>query len=605
MDVESGKDDQSYEDGKLVVFTNVMCIIKQHSLDKSWIRNKKESTITSQLILDKASGAIRPGRLTFILGPSGAGKTTLLKILSGRKKTGVTGSLHGTGRNVVFVEQNADLIGTLTAGETLQFAASLKLASASHRERAYAIDTVTKQLGINGVLNTRASRLSGGERKRLTVACELLTDPPIMLLDEPTSGLDAVSSMSVIRALLTVARGGRTICCVLHQPSSQLFSLADDVILMSKGRTLYAGPATDVSNIIAKAGLVCPQYYNMADYLLEVASSEQTDHSLLEREASSYSHEMRKIAKNDVKNQNEKDLIPEAEALLYPYEPPSMGYSANWFQQLRSLLWRCGVTALRDVYLTQIRLVCHVLVALLLGALYNGAGVEGSRIISNTACLFFFLLFIFFSNAMPTINSFPAEAKVVLQEHLNKWYSLPAYCASKIIVDLPIQILCSTMFVLPAWYLTSQPMEIHRLGIAWLICTLITILAQTFGLAVGAACEMKLALFIIPVTNIPILMFSEFFIPYEEMPTYLRPVALISYFRYAFDAMLETVYGFNRPDLPCNKMFCMFKNPEDYLKHLGLARNISADLTALVIWIIVLQISLLCVLSIRVYRACR
>lgn len=101
------------------------------------------------------------------------------------------------------------------------------------------------------------------------------------------------------------------------------------------------------------------------------------------------------------------------------------------------------------------------------------------------------------------------------------------------------------------------------------------------------------------------LMFSEFFIPYEEMPSYLRPFAAISYFRYAFDAMLETVYGFNRPVLPCNKVFCMFKKPDHYLNHLGLARNITHDITALIIWILVLQMALMCVLSFRVYRACR
>lgn len=109
----------------------------------------------------------------------------------------------------------------------------------------------------------------------------------------------------------------------------------------------------------------------------------------------------------------------------------------------------------------------------------------------------------------------------------------------------------------------------------------------------------------IPAANIPMLMFSEFFIPYNEMPVYLRPFALISYFRYAFAAFIETVYGFDREKLPCYKEFCMFRDPKHYLKHLQLSRDISKDFTALFLWIICLQIALVIVLKFRVYRACR
>ncbi|XP_026732379.1 ATP-binding cassette sub-family G member 4-like isoform X1 [Trichoplusia ni] len=603
MDVEAARDDISVEDGSLIVYTDIFCTVKRAR--KSWY--KRDETFDSpNAILRGASGALRPGRMTFILGPSGAGKTTLLKILAGRKKTGVTGSLYGAGRSSVLVAQDTTLIDTLTAGETLRFAASLKLPNVSHRERNNAINTVTKQLGIHDVLNTRAGRLSGGERKRLTIACELLTDPTIMLLDEPTSGLDAVSSLSVARALHTVARSGRTIACVLHQPSSQLFNTADDVIVLANGRTLYAGAIVDVPESLTRAGFICPQYYNIADYLLEIASDEHSGNlNLLEHEASSYAHEMSKIAKNDVYNGKGKELSPESEALLNPNPTPCKGYAASVCQQLNALLWRCCIGVARDVYLTQIRLLAHFMVALLLGALYHGAGAEAGRMMSNTGCLFFFLLFLFFSNAMPTIQTFPTEANVVLHEHLNKWYSLPAYCASKIIVDLPIQLLCATVFLFPAWYLTSQPLDINRMGLAWLTCALVTILAQTFGFVVGASCGMKLGLFVIPAANIPMLMFSEFFIPYREMPVYLRPFATISYFRYAFDAFLETVYGLGREKLPCHQEFCMFKDPSSHLEFLGLSRNLSADFFALVLWIVLLQIALVFVLLLRVYKSCR
>ncbi|XP_063360470.1 ATP-binding cassette sub-family G member 1-like isoform X4 [Cydia amplana] len=565
-------------------------------------RRTKRGPRDRPAILRGACGALRPGRLTFILGPSGAGKTTLLKILAKRKKAGVEGLLYGTDRNTVLVAQQASLIDTLTGKETLIFAASLKLPNATPRERENAIESVSSQLGMEGVLDTKAGQMSGGERKRLTIACELLTNPLIMLLDEPTSGLDSVSSMSVARALRDVASNGRIVACVIHQPSSNLFTSADDVILMAEGRTIYAGEIQDIPDTLAKAGYRCPQYYNMADYLLEIASGEHIGNlSYIEQEAKSYTVEMKKIAKNTVLNGNGK----EDEALLSASPAQPARLTAGLWRQLCALLWRCSIGAMRDVHLTQIRLVCHLLVALLLGALYSGAGAAADRIVTNTACLFFFLLFLFFSNAMPTVNTFPAEATVILQEHLNKWYSLTAYCMSKIIIDLPVQLLCATLFLFPAWYLTSQPMEYHRLGLAWAICVLITILAQTFGLVVGTACDVKLGMFVVPAANIPMLMFSEFFIPYHEMPPYLQPFANISYFRYAFDAFVQAAYGFEREQLPCNKIFCLFRTPKEYLVYLGLNRPFIYDIYALFIWIVLLQILFVCVLKYRVYKACR
>ncbi|XP_046962807.1 ATP-binding cassette sub-family G member 1-like isoform X2 [Vanessa cardui] len=598
MDVEVGSGDTNQIENP-IVFTDLVYKLS----GKIWFPYKRAD---EQVILKNACGAIRPGRLTFILGPSGAGKTTLLKILAGRKKTGVSGCLQGSDRNVVLVAQHATLIDTLTVQETLQFAAALKLPQKTRIERYYAMEAVSKQLGISDVFNTRAGRLSGGERKRLTIACELLTNPSILLLDEPTSGLDSVSSMSVAQALKSVARSGRIVACVIHQPSSQLFTSADDVILLANGRTLYSGANEDIPELLKRSGLVCPQYYNMADYLLEIASGEHSGNlALLEKEAITYASEMKKITDKEIQEKTVKDNSTEAEALLDSNILVVDGYNANFSQQMCALLHRGYIGALRDVHLTQIRLVCHLIVALLLGALYNGAGSEASRMISNTGCLFFFLLFLYFSNAMPTIHTFPVESTVVLQEHLNKWYYLSTYCATKIIIDLPIQLLCATIFVLPAWYLTSQPLEADRIGLAWVICALLTILAQTFGLVVGAACGVKLGLFVIPAANIPMLMFSEFFIPYHEMPSYLQPFASISYFRYAFDALMQTAYGFGRNVLPCHTVFCLFKRPEKYLDYLGLSKEFRTDVIALVIWIIILKISLMCVLKYKVYKACR
>lgn len=114
--------------------------------------------------------------------------------------------------------------------------------------------------------NTLVGHLSGGERKRLSIGVELVTNPPIMFFDEPTSGLDSVASFQVLSYLRKLARDGRLIVCVVHQPSSRLMQLFDDILVMSGGKVLYSGAQDEMLNYFQKANFACPQYYNPADF---------------------------------------------------------------------------------------------------------------------------------------------------------------------------------------------------------------------------------------------------------------------------------------------------------------------------------------------------
>lgn len=121
-------------------------------------------------------------------------------------------------------------------------------------------------LSMESGRHTLVKNLSGGERKRLSIGVELVTNPPIMFFDEPTSGLDSVASYQVITHLRKLARNGRLIVCVIHQPSSRLMNQFDDILVMSAGNVLYSGPQRDMLGCFHKAGYECPQYYNPADF---------------------------------------------------------------------------------------------------------------------------------------------------------------------------------------------------------------------------------------------------------------------------------------------------------------------------------------------------
>ena len=132
------------------------------------------------------------------------------------------------------------------------------------------------------VIGTEGLRrgISGGERKRTNVAIELVTSPALLFLDEPTSGLDSFTSLEVLKCLKELASDGRGVVCTIHQPSSDLFSLFDELLFLSEGRVAYQGPAEAAMDYFLQLGHACPENYNPADFFIKVL---HTDRALPEQ----------------------------------------------------------------------------------------------------------------------------------------------------------------------------------------------------------------------------------------------------------------------------------------------------------------------------------
>ena len=238
-------------------------------------------------ILSDTYGLVKPGECMAIMGGSGAGKTTLLDILAAKNKNGlVSGRIYVNGQGlkkedyaklIGYVDQEDQLIPTLTVYETVLNSALLRLPrTMSERSKQTRVIEVLKELRIlpikDCIVGSDFNRgISGGEKRRVSIACELVTSPSILFLDEPTSGLDSYNAKNVIDCLIGLSRDfSRVIVFTIHQPRSNIVALFDKLLLLSEGDLVYSGEMMKCNDFFALNGYQCPLGYNIADYLIDI-----------------------------------------------------------------------------------------------------------------------------------------------------------------------------------------------------------------------------------------------------------------------------------------------------------------------------------------------
>ncbi|XP_004293165.1 PREDICTED: ABC transporter G family member 13-like isoform X2 [Fragaria vesca subsp. vesca] len=510
-------------------------------------------------LLDGLTGFAEPGRIMAIMGPSGSGKSTLLDALAGRLSRNVvmTGNVQLNGKKrrldygvAAYVTQENVLLGTLTVRETITYSAHLRLpTSLTKQEVNDIVDATITDMGLQDcshrlIGNWHLRGISGGEKKRLSIALEILTKPRLLFLDEPTSGLDSAAAFFVVQILRYIAQDGRTVISSIHQPSSEVFALFDDLVLLSGGQTVYSGQANKAVEFFAKAGVPCPSRRNPSDHFLRCINSDfdkvtmNSSHNI--REVPNASEPLMNFATAEIKAM----LIEKYSRSEYATSTrikeglgveKRSGSQAKWWKQLSILTRRSFLNMSRDMGYYWVRIVIYILLSLCVGTIFYDLGTNYTSIFARGACAGFVSGFMTFMS----IGGFPSfleEMKVFHRERHNGHYGVAVFTLSNFLSSFPFLALMSTASTTITYFMVEK--DTHFSEYAFMCLDLLSAIAavESAMMIIASLVPNYLMGVIIGAGYLGIMMMTAGFfrfLPDLPKPVWRYPVSYLNYAAWA------------------------------------------------------------------------
>uniref|UniRef100_A0A6N2LL61 ABC transporter domain-containing protein n=1 Tax=Salix viminalis TaxID=40686 RepID=A0A6N2LL61_SALVM len=509
-------------------------------------------------LLSDITGAFKPGILTALMGVSGAGKTTLMDVLSGRKTGGtIEGEIRIGGYLKVqdsfarisgYCEQSDIHSPQITVEESLVYSAWLRLPPEIDAKTRISL----KLSSFDGIKDSLVgmpgdSGLSTEQRKRLTIAVELVSNPSIIFMDEPTSGLDARAAAIVMRAAKNIVETGRTVVCTIHQPSIDIFEAFDELILMKiGGRIIYSGPLGQRSSRVI-------EYFELLLQSAEAALG--VDFGQI-YEGSTLYHENEELVKQL------SSPTPGSKELHFPTRFPQNGW-----EQLKACLWKQNLSYWRSPSYNLVRIIFMACGALLFSLLYWQKGKENFlavllwrgifMIIYFSFCrkneqdlfniagsMYAFIVFFGINNCSSVLPFVATERTVLYRERFAGMYSSWAYSFAQVLVEIPYLFVQSVIYVIIAYPMIGYSLSAGKIFWSFysMFCTLLFFNYQGM-LLVSLTPNIQVAAILASFSYTMLNFFSGFVVPKPHIPKWWLWLYYICPTSWALNGMLTSQYG--------------------------------------------------------------
>ncbi|KAL5127605.1 ABC transporter G family member 36 [Glycine soja] len=577
---------------------------------------KKQGVFEERLeLLKGVSGVFRPGVLTALMGVSGAGKTTLMDVLAGRKTGGyIEGSITISGypkrqetfaRISGYCEQFDIHSPNVTVYESLLYSAWLRLPREVDRAtRKMFIEEVMELVELNSIREALVglpgeNGLSTEQRKRLTIAVELVANPSIIFMDEPTSGLDARAAAIVMRTVRNTVNTGRTVVCTIHQPSIDIFDAFDELLLLKLGgEQIYAGPlGRHCSHLIQYFEAIqgvpkIKEGYNPATWMLEVTSagteaSIKVNFTNVYRNSELYGRNKQLIQELSIPPQGSRDLHFDSQ------------YSQTLVTQCKACLWKQHLSYWRNTSYTAVRLLFTMLIALLFGIIFWDIGLKRSKeqdLFNAMGSMYAAVTFIGVQNGASVQPIIAVERTVFYRERAAGMYSALPYALAQVIIELPHILVQALMYGIIVYAMMGFDWTTSKF-LWYLFFMYFTFLYYTFyGMMTMAITPNAHVAAILSSAFYAIWsLFSGFVIPLSRIPIWWKWYYWICPVAWTLNGLVASQYGDNRDKLENGQRVEEFVKSYFGFEHdfLGLVASVVAGFSLLFAFIFAFGIKVL------------
>ncbi|XP_041921313.1 ATP-binding cassette sub-family G member 8 [Alosa sapidissima] len=519
---------------------------------------------------------VHSGQMLAVIGSSGCGKTSLLDIITCRDEGGTMTSgqvlINGTPstpslvrKSIAHVRQDDRLLPHLTVRETLAFVAKLRLPTHfSQKQRDQRVDDVIAELRLRQCANTRVGNdyvrgVSGGERRRVSIAVQLLWNPGILILDEPTSGLDSFTAHNLVITLSRLAQGNRLVLLSVHQPRSDIFQLFDLVVLLAAGSPVYCGPAQDMVSYFTSLGHPCPRLCNPSDYYVDLIS---IDRRSAEREAECLDQARVLAAQFVEKVRGTHDFVWKSQDSASPSparRSPTRSSSGSAEQvitvsnnkdrlpgpldQFTILFRRQVYNDYRDLVTLLVHGLESLLMSLLIGFLYYGAGPDKLNTQDTVALLYMIGALTPFAVVLDVIAKCHSERAMLYHELEDGMYSVTSYFFAKIVGELPEHCVFTLVYGVPIYWLAGMNEAVDRFFLNFLLVWLMVYCSRAMALFVAATFPtLQTSAFMGNAFFTVFYLTGGFVISLENLWLVASWLSHASFMRWGFDGMLQVQF---------------------------------------------------------------